>query len=313
MSVRSLKGRDLLSIADLTGEELRFVLKTSLDFKARYYLGEVLLPLLRGKTLLMIFQKPSTRTRISFEVAMKQLGGEVISLSWHEMQLGRGETIADTARVISRYVHAVAARVYNHEDLVELAKYASIPVINALSNVEHPCQAISDMLTIWEKKGRYSGLTIAFLGDGSDNVLHSLLLAAVKLGNNFRIATATGYDPSKEIMKVAEEEADKAGVSIEMYRDPLEAVRGVDVVYTDVWVSMGQEAESEKRIRDLSKFRVTPEVMSLAKQDAIFMHCLPAHRGYEVVDEVIDGKWSVVWDQAENRLHTQKAILALTM
>jgi len=311
--MKSLRGRDLISIADLTSEELRFILYTAANFKERYYCGERVIPVLRGKTLLMIFQKPSTRTRISFEVAMRQLGGDVISLTWHEMQLARGETIADTARVISRYVDGVAARVYKHEDLIELAKYATIPVINALSDKEHPCQAIGDMLTIWEKKGRYSGLTIAFLGDGSDNVLHSLLLASVKLGNNFRIATAKGYDPDPKIFKLALEEAQKNDVSIEIYREPEDAVKGVDVVYTDVWVSMGQEAEAEKRIKDLSKYRVTTDLMKLAKPDAIFMHCLPAHRGYEVVDEVIDGPWSVVWDQAENRLHAQKAILALLL
>ncbi len=308
-----MRGRDLISISDLSDEELRFILHTSLNLKQRFYSGERVIPVLRGKTLLMIFQKPSTRTRISFEVAMKQLGGFVISLTWKEMQLGRGETIADTARVISRYVDGVVARVYRHDDLIELAKYSDVPVINALSDKEHPCQAIGDMLTIWEKKGKYSGLTIAFVGDGSDNVLHSLLLAAVKLGNNFRIATAPGYEPDKEIWDLALEEAKRKSVSVEIYRDPKEAVKGVDVVYTDVWVSMGQEAEAEKRIKDLSMYKVTKELMELAKEDAIFMHCLPAHRGYEVTDEVIDGRWSVVWDQAENRLHAQKAILSLLL
>ncbi len=311
--MKSLKGKDFISITDFTTEELEYVLRTAAIMKSRYYSGERVIPVLRGKTLLLIFQKPSTRTRISFEVAMKQLGGDVISLTWKEMQLGRGETIADTARVISRYVDAVAARVYSHDDLVELAKYADIPVINALSNKEHPCQAVGDMLTVWEKKGKYSGLTITFVGDGGDNVLHSLLLIAVKLGNNVRIGTAQGYDPDPEIWKVAEEEAKKKDVIIEIVRSPEEAVKGADVVYTDVWVSMGQEAEAEKRIKDLSPFRVTKELMKLAKEDAIFMHCLPAKRGYEVVDEVIDGPQSVVWDQAENRLHAQKAILALLL
>ncbi len=311
--MKSLRGRDLISINDLSDEELRFILHTALNLKERYYSGERIIPVLRGKTLLMIFQKPSTRTRISFEVAMKQLGGFVISLTWKEMQLGRGETIADTARVISRYVDGVVARVYRHEDLIELARYADVPVINALSDKEHPCQAIGDMLTIWEKKGRYSGLTIAFVGDGSDNVLHSLLLAAVKLGNNFRIATAKGYEPAKDVWEAALEEAKRKSVSVEIVRDPEEAVKGVDVVYTDVWVSMGQEAEAEKRIRDLGKYKVTKELMELAKEDAIFMHCLPAHRGYEVTDDVIDGRWSVVWNQAENRLHAQKAILSLLL
>ncbi len=312
-NVKSLRGRDLISIADLSSEELQFIIQTALDFKRRFYAGERIIPVLRGKTLLMIFQKPSTRTRISFEQAMVQLGGYVISLGWKEMQLGRGETIADTARVLSRYVDGVVARVYNHGDLVELAKYATIPVINALSDKEHPCQIIGDMLTILEKKGRLTGLTIAFVGDGGDNVLHSLLLASAKLGINIKIGTAEGYDPDPEIMKLAMEDANRTGASIEVLRSPEDAVKGADVVYTDVWVSMGQEAEREKRIKDLSRFRVTPELMSLAKSDAIFMHCLPAHRGMEVTDEVIDGPQSVVWDQAENRLHAQKAILALLL
>jgi len=311
--LKTLKGRDFISIADFTTEELEYILKTSALMKSRFYSGERVIPVLQDRTLLLIFQKPSTRTRISFEVAMRQLGGEAISLTWKEMQLGRGETIADTARVISRYVDAVAARVFSHEDLVELARHASIPVINALSNKEHPCQAVGDMLTIWEKKGRYSGLTISFVGDGGDNVLHSLLLIAVKLGNNVRVGTAKGYDPNPEIWKIAEEEAEKKNVTIEIVRSPEEAVKGVDVVYTDVWVSMGQESEAERRIKDLTPFRVTGELMKIAKEDAIFMHCLPAKRGYEVTDEVIDGPHSVVWDQAENRLHTQKAILALLL
>jgi len=311
--VKSLRGRDLISIADLSSEELQFIIQTAFDLKRRFYSGERIIPVLRGKTLLMIFQKPSTRTRVSFEQAMVQLGGYVISLGWKEMQLGRGETIADTARVLSRYVDGIVARVYNHGDLVELAKYATIPVINALSDKEHPCQIIGDMLTILEKKGRLAGLTIAFVGDGSDNVLHSLLLASAKLGINIKIGTAKGYDPDPEIMKLALEDANRTGASMEVLRNPEEAVKGADVVYTDVWVSMGQEAEREKRIKDLSGFRVTPELMSLAKSDAIFMHCLPAHRGMEVTDEVIDGPQSVVWDQAENRLHAQKAILALLL
>ncbi len=311
--MKSLRGRDLISIADLSSEELQFIIQTAFDLKRRFYSGERIIPVLRGKTLLMIFQKPSTRTRVSFEQAMVQLGGYVISLGWKEMQLGRGETIADTARVLSRYVDGIVARVYNHGDLVELAKYATIPVINALSDKEHPCQIIGDMLTILEKKGRLAGLTIAFVGDGGDNVLHSLLLASAKLGINIKIGTAKGYDPDPEIMKLALEDANRTGASMEVLRNPEEAVKGADVVYTDVWVSMGQEAEREKRIKDLSGFRVTPELMSLAKSDAIFMHCLPAHRGMEVTDEVIDGPQSVVWDQAENRLHAQKAILALLL
>ncbi|PUA33089.1 MAG: ornithine carbamoyltransferase [Zestosphaera tikiterensis] len=311
--MKSLRGRDFLSVADFTSEELRFVIDTAYQLKQRFYAGERVIPVLKGKTLLMIFQKPSTRTRVSFEQAMVQLGGHVMSFNWQELQLGRGETIADTARVLSRYVDGIVARVYKHSDLIELAKYAEIPVINALSDKEHPCQAVGDMLTILEKKGRLKGITLAYVGDGGNNVAHSLILAASKLGVNVRVGTAEGYDPDPDIVKLAEAEAKLNGSYIEIVRKPEEAVKGVDVVYTDVWVSMGQEAEKEKRERDLGKFRVTPELMKLAKEDAIFMHCLPAHRGLEVVDEVIDGPWSVVWDQAENRLHAQKAILALLL
>jgi len=261
----------------------------------------------------MIFQKPSTRTRVSFEVAMYQLGGYALYLNWNDLQLGRGESIADTARVLSRYVNGITARVLKHTDLEELAKYSSVPVINALSDLEHPCQALADVLTIWEKKGKLEGIKLAFVGDGSDNVLHSLLLACAKLGINISIATPPGYEPKKEILRIAEEEGSRYGSLIEIVREPEVAVRGADVIYTDVWVSMGQESERAKRISDLSRYRVTVDLMKLAKEDAIFMHCLPARRGEEVVDEVIDGKWSVVWDQAENRLHVQKALLSLLL
>jgi ornithine carbamoyltransferase len=311
--VGSLRGRDYISVVDLSPEELTTVLELSRDFKRRFYGGERVIPVLQGKTLMLIFQKPSTRTRVSFEVAMKQLGGFTVTANWTELQLGRGETVADTARTLSRYVDGMAARVYRHSDLVELAQYATVPVINALSDLEHPVQALADFLTIWEKKGRIAGVNIAFLGDGADNVAHSLILMAASLGANIRVGTAKGYEPLPRILELAEERARRSGASIDVVYTVEEAVRGADVVYTDVWVSMGQEAEAERRVRDLSPFRVTPEVMRLAKPDAIFMHCLPAKRGYEVVDEVIDGSWSVVWDQAENRLHTQKALLALLL
>jgi ornithine carbamoyltransferase len=311
--VGSLRGRDYISVVDLSPEELTTVLELSRDFKRRFYGGERVIPVLQGKTLMLIFQKPSTRTRVSFEVAMKQLGGFTVTANWTELQLGRGETVADTARTLSRYVDGIAARVYRHSDLVELAQYATVPVVNALSDLEHPVQALADFLTIWEKKGRIAGVNIAFLGDGADNVAHSLILVAASLGANIRVGTAKGYEPLPRILELAEERARRSGASIDVVYTVEEAVRGADVVYTDVWVSMGQEAEAERRVRDLSPFRVTPEVMRLAKPDAIFMHCLPAKRGYEVVDEVIDGPWSVVWDQAENRLHTQKALLALLL
>ncbi|MEM0014412.1 MAG: ornithine carbamoyltransferase [Zestosphaera sp.] len=308
-----MQGKDFISVADFTAEELKFVIDTASSLKQRFYSGERVIPVLAGKAVMMIFQKPSTRTRISFEQAIVQLGGHPITVNWQELQLGRGETIADTARVLERYVDGIVARVYKHSDLEELAKHAEVPVINALSDREHPCQAVGDMLTIYEKKGRLKGVNLTYVGDGGNNVAHSLLLAASKLGLNVRIGTAEGYDPNPEILKLAEEEASSSGATVEIVRSPEEAVRAADVVYTDVWVSMGQEAERERRVKDLSKFRVTPELMRLARKDAIFMHCLPALRGMEVVDEVIDGHWSVVWDQAENRLHAQKAILALLL
>lgn len=309
----SLRGRDYISVVDLSPEELTTVLELSRDFKRRFYGGERVIPVLQGKTLMLIFQKPSTRTRVSFEVAMKQLGGFTVTANWTELQLGRGETVADTARTLNRYVDGIAARVYRHSDLVELAQYATVPVINALSDLEHPVQALADFLTIWEKRGRIAGVNIAFLGDGADNVAHSLILIAASLGANIKVGTAKGYEPLPRILELAEERARRSSASIDVVYTVEEAVRGADVVYTDVWVSMGQEAEAERRVRDLSPFRVTPEVMRLAKPNAIFMHCLPARRGYEVVDEVIDSPRSVVWDQAENRLHTQKALLALLL
>ncbi len=312
-SIRSLKGKDLLWLVDYSVEEIWAILETAKMFKQRFYSGERIIPVLNGKVLAMIFQKPSTRTRVSFEVAMYQLGGYAMYLGWNELQLGRGETIADTARVLSRYVDGIMARVYSQNDIVELAKYADVPVINGLSDLVHPVQALSDMFTIWEKKGRLSGLKIAFVGDGSDNVLHSLLLASAKLGVNISIGSPKELRPNKEILKYAEEAAESSGSIIEFYEDPYEAVRGADVVYTDVWVSMGQEKERERKVKLLEPYRVTVDLMRHAKKDALFMHCLPAHRGEEVVDEVIDGPWSVVWDQAENRLHTQKAILALLL
>ncbi len=304
-----LRGRHLLTLIDYTDEEIRFILDTAKELKHRFYAGERVIPVLRGKTLVAIYEKPSTRTRISIEVAMEQLGGKCISLSWNEMQLGRGEPIKDTARVLSRMADGISARVKKHETLEELAKYSTVPVINALSDKYHPLQALADALTIIEKKGRIEGLRIAFLGDGRNNVCHSLIVIAAKLGADVVVGTAKGYEPAEEVLKAV----DSAPGSVEVVYDPVAAIRGADVVYTDVWVSMGQEAEAEKRRKDLAPFQVTPQLMQLACRDAIFMHCLPARRGEEVVDEVIEGRWSVVWDQAENRLHTAKAVFALLL
>ncbi len=310
--VTSLKGRHLLTVADFTKEEILFILETAKMLKERYLVGERIIPLLPGRHLAMIFEKPSTRTRVSFETAMRELGGDALYLGWKDLQLGRGETIEDTARVLSRYVDGIMARVYEQEKLEKLAKYSRVPVINGLSDLLHPCQALSDVYTIFEKKGSdLRKLKIVFVGDGGDNVLHSLMLTIGILGGKIIISSPKGYDPDPRIVKLFEEKAVPNGGEFEIIRDPVEAVKGADVVYTDVWVSMGQEKEREKRLKDLEPYRVTVELIKYAKPDAIFMHCLPAHRGEEVVDEVIDGKWSVVWDQAENRKHVQKAILAL--
>lgn len=310
--VSSLKGRHFLTLAEYTREEFSAIIELAAQLKLRYLAGERIIPLLPGRHLAMIFEKPSTRTRVSFETAMRELGGDAIYLSSSELQLARGETIEDTARTLSRYVDGIMARVYEHAKLEKLAEYSRVPVINGLSDLHHPAQALSDVFTIIEKKGReISKLKIVFVGDGGDNVLHSLMLAVGILGGRIVISSPKGYDPHPSVVKLFREHAEPNGGSYEIERDPYKAVENADVVYTDVWVSMGQEKEREKRIRDLEPYRVTVDLMSRAKPDAIFMHCLPAHRGEEVVDEVIDGRWSVVWDQAENRKHAQKALLAL--
>ncbi|MEM4040207.1 MAG: ornithine carbamoyltransferase [Ignisphaera sp.] len=308
--VDSLKGRDLLSIADCSKVELEKLVSLSFELKNRFYRGEVVIPILSGKVLALIFEKHSTRTRVSLQVAMHQLGGASLYLSSQELQLARGEPIKDTARVLERYVDGIAARVYKHENLIELAEYSSKPVINALSDIEHPLQAIADVMTIIETKGRIANLKIVFIGDGSDNVLHSFMLAIAMLGGKLYIASPKGYEPRSEIMRKAYEIASETNAEINIVRDPIEAAKDADVIYTDVWVSMGQELERDKRIKDLKPYQVNTQLVSHAKKDYVFMHCLPAHRGEEVTDDVIESKNSVVWLQAENRLHTAKAILA---
>ncbi|ADM26927.1 ornithine carbamoyltransferase [Ignisphaera aggregans DSM 17230] len=310
MFIESLRGRDLISISDLTIEELRSLIEISMELKRKYYSGERMLNIISGKILALIFEKHSTRTRVSLEVAMRQLGGTSIYLSSQELQLARGEPIKDTARVLERYVDGVAARVYRHSFLIEFAEYAKIPVINALSDIEHPLQALADIVTILEFKKSLSGIKIGFFGDGRDNVLHSLMLAVAMLGGTLYIATPQGYEPLGDIWKKAQEYSRETGAEIHIVRDPVEAAMNADVIYTDVWVSMGQEKEAEKRIRDLRPYQVNNELISYAKKDYIFMHCLPAHRGEEVTDDVIESRNSVVWIQAENRLHTAKAVLA---
>lgn len=309
--VVSLAGRDILCLQDFTREEIETILKTAEMMKIWNKIGK---PhrVLEGKTLAMIFQKPSTRTRISFEVGMYQLGGYALYLSAQDLQLRRGETIADTARVLSRYVDGIMARVYAHKDVEDLAKYASVPVINGLSDFSHPCQALADVMTIKEKKGRLEGIKLVYVGDGN-NVAHSLMIAGTKLGMQVVVATPEGYEPDEKVIKWAEKNANESGGSFELLHDPVKAVKDADVIYTDVWASMGQEAEAEMRRKIFKPFQVNPELVKHAKKDYIFMHCLPAHRGEEVVDEVIDSPNSVVWDQAENRLHAQKAALALIM
>jgi len=296
--------RDLLSVSDLSPEEIQSLMEQALVMKR----GDTPC-VLAGKTLALLFEKPSLRTRVSFEMAMHQLGGHAIYLSPDEVGLGKREAIPDVARVLSRYVDGVAARTFSHQTLLILAEYSSVPVINALSDIEHPCQALADFLTIYEKKGRLAGLTLAFIGDGN-NVANSLLLAASLTGMNFSIASPPGYEIRKEIIKQSGGFAVLKDSQIVLTNEPYEAVKNADVVYTDVWTSMGQEAEAEKRRLAFSGYQVNEKLLSLAKGDALFMHPLPAHHGEETSAGLLDSARSVVFDQAENRLHLQKALLA---
>ncbi len=267
---------------------------------------------LKGQTLAMIFEKSSTRTRVSFEVGMIQLGGNSIYLGQKDTQLGRGETVADTARVLSRYVDGIVYRAFSHANMVELAKHSTVPVINALDDLEHPCQVMADLLTIKEQKHELEGLKLAYIGDGN-NVCNSLLLGAALTGMDFMAATPLEYRPSPDIVKKAASLAKGTKASSKVVVDPAKAAEGADVVYTDTWVSMGQECDADRKEKLLRPYQINKELMSKAKKDSIFLHCLPAHRGSEVTEEVIDGKRSVVFDQAENRLHAQKAILLRLM
>ncbi len=295
--------KHLLSIADLKKEELFEILKLAEKLKEERYRG-VVTDYLKNKSLAMIFELPSTRTRVSFEVAMTDLGGHALYLGWDELQLGRGEPIKDTARVLSRYVHAVMMRVREHSTVEEFARYSAVPVINGLSNLEHPCQVIADLLTIYEYRGDFKDVTLAWVGDGN-NVCNSLILAAALTGMKMVISTPENYEPNPEIVKKAKE----MGGELQFIRDPKEAVKEADVIYTDVWMSMGQEAEREVRMVAFKPYQVSDELLKLSKDDVVVMHCMPAHRGEEITDEVIEGKHSIVFDQAENRLHAQKAIL----
>jgi ornithine carbamoyltransferase len=270
-------------------------------------------PFLRGKTLGMIFQKPSTRTRVSFEVGMYQLGGDAVYLGANDIQLSRGETIEDTAKTLSLYLDCIMARVYNHKDVQTFARYASVPVINGLSDSFHPCQVLADLMTIRERKKKLKGLQLAWLGDG-DNVCNDLMLGCAKTGISMTVACPKGYEPLEEIIELAKAQGKKRGVDIVLTEDPTSAVRDADIIATDTFISIGKEGERTMREATfLPNYQVNTDIMKLAKEDAIFMHCLPARRGMEVTSDVIDGKWSVVWQEAENRLHTQKALLCLLM
>jgi ornithine carbamoyltransferase len=300
----ALKGKDLLSIMDLSSEEIHILLSDAMDMKNDKWHS-----ILDRKILALVFEKPSLRTRVSFEVAMKQLGGQVVYLSPAEVGLGKREPARDVASVLCRYVDVIAARTFSHKTTEELAKYSDVPVINALDDVEHPCQALADLLTIFEKKGDFKGLKVAYIGDGN-NVANSLLLACVAMGINFNIAAPEGYEIAEGIMSTAKECATGNNAEIFCTAQPLEAAEGADVIYTDVWTSMGQEEESEKRRLAFERYKITREIMDQAKEDAIFMHPLPAHHGEEVTDDVLYSPASVVFDQAENRMHVQKALLA---
>ncbi len=302
---------DLLSIRDVA-DRLPELLRHAARLKAERRRGR-LTPTLRGQNLAMIFEKPSTRTRTSFEVAMNDLGGHALYLSSRDLQLGRGETIADTARVLSRYVNGVCYRAYRHVDVVELARWSEVPVINALDDVEHPCQIVADLLTMWERwKGKFRGHRLAWIGDGN-NVLQSLLLGAAAVGLDLTAAIPEGYRPLPEIVTAAEALAGRSGAHLVFTTDPAEAARQADALYTDVWVSMGDEAEETQRKEAFRGYRIDDALLSRALPSAFVLHDLPAHRGQEITDSVLDGPRVAVWDQAENRLHAQKAILELLL
>jgi ornithine carbamoyltransferase len=306
-----LKGRDFLALVDYTPEEIRYLIDMAIELKDQQKRG-VPHQRLQGKTLGMIFEKSSTRTRVSFEVGMYQLGGHALFLSRNDLQLGRGETVWDTAQTLSRYIDGIMIRTFAHRNVIDLARGATVPVINGLTDLFHPCQALADYQTILEHKGKLAGLKFAFIGDGN-NMAHSLMIGAAKLGLHFVIASPEKYDPDADVIRMSKEYAAQSGGSVQVCRDPQEAATGADVIYTDVWASMGFEAEQEERARAFKSYEVDLPLVKHAKKDFIFMHCLPAHRGEEVSEAVIDGKHSIVFDQAENRLHAQKAVMAALM
>ena len=304
-----LKGRDFVRIGTWNSEELKTALDLADELKELRKRREPH-ELLPGRSLGMIFQKPSTRTRVSFEVGIAELGGYGLYLSANDLQLGRGETIRDTANVLDRYLDAIMIRTFAQEDVEQLAEHADVPVINGLTDYAHPCQALADLMTIRERLGRLSGARLAYLGDGN-NVCVSLMVGAARFGMRFVAATPDGYEPDQNAVTAARRAAVQMGGTVELTRDPREAAREADVLYTDVWTSMGQEDESARRRKDLAGYQIDDELLSHASPDAIVLHCLPAHYGEEITEEVLYGPHSAVWDQAENRLHAQKALLAL--
>lgn len=303
--------KHLITLKDITTDDFNDILKLSIKLKDENKKG-IVHHHLKGKTLGMIFSKSSTRTRVSFEVGMYQLGGHALFLSSNDIQLGRGETIYDTANVMSRFIDGIMIRTFKQSDVEDLAKYGTIPIINGLTDLTHPCQALADFLTIYEEKKKLEGLKLTYVGDGN-NVTHSLLYAAALSGMNMSVATPKGFECNAEVVETALSMAKKTGAQLEFTNDPEKAVSGADSVYTDTWVSMGQESEKEEKVKKFDGFQVNEKLMSYAKDDAIFLHCLPAYRGYEVSEGVIDGKWSKVFDEAENRLHVQKAVMTLLM
>ena len=306
-----LKGRDFVRIGTWNSDELKTALDLADELKELRKQGEAH-ELLPGRTLGMIFQKPSTRTRVSFEVGIFELGGHGLYLSANDLQLGRGETIRDTGHVLERYLDAIMIRTFAQEDVEELAEHAEIPVINGLTDYAHPCQALADLMTIRERLGRLSGARLAYLGDGN-NVCVSLMVGAARFGMRFVAATPAGYEPDSTAVNAARRAAVQMGGTVELVGDPREAAREADVLYTDVWTSMGQEEERDRRLRDLAGFGIDDELVQLAGENAIVLHCLPAHYGEEITEDVLYGPQSAVWDQAENRLHAQKALMALVI
>ncbi len=308
---KQLYGRDLISLNDFTTEEILEMLRVAKELKTQQRQG-IQHQVLKGQTLAMIFRKSSTRTRVSFEVGIYQLGGQGLFLSSNDIQLGRGEPISDTAKVLSRYVDGIMIRTFSHYEVIELAEFASIPVINGLTDLLHPCQVLADLQTIQEHKGELKGLKMAYVGDGN-NMANALLHGAAKTGMHITVATPEGYQPDAKCVAEAQATGEQTGSIVKVVTDPFEAVSGADVLITDVWASMGQEAEQAARAKIFAPYQLDHKLVAAAKSDYIFLHCLPAHRGEEVAAEVIDGPHSVIYDEAENRLHAQKAIMALMM